>query len=138
MSLPIHAGAVPGPEGRSLIETAESVLALAREEAEVGYASGDERRVRDAAEKAWLASTLATDWAMQRHGRVPEPGRGAHADRHDFLETIGRRDLSKELAYFADRLHGDCFYGGLCPSSANMGIDLEEVAQYIHELRARA
>jgi len=120
---------------QTLIQIAESFLDIAKQEAKEGYARDDERRIRDAAEKAWNAALQATDHAMQIHGRAPEPGRGAHGDRHEFLEAVGRRDLSKELSYFADRLHGECFYQGNCPTREGMQTALKEVEHYIRKIR---
>jgi hypothetical protein len=117
---------------------ARSVLAFARREARAGFERHDDRRVRDAAEKAWLAGVQAVDGAMARHGRVPEPGRGAHGDRHAFLEAIGRRDLSRDLSYFADRLHGECFYFGACPDARGMEAALNEVRRFVERLAAEA
>jgi len=98
--------------GATLVEIAEGFIEVVRQEAREGYDRADECRVRDAAEKAWLAATQAVDHAMGLHGRTPEPGPGAHGDRHEFLESIGRRDLSERLGYFADRLHAGCFDPG--------------------------
>jgi hypothetical protein len=68
---------------------------------------------------------------MESHGRIPKPGPAQHHDRHEFLEAVGRRDLSKELSYFADRLHADCFYGGACLARDGMKLDPDEVAEFI-------
>jgi hypothetical protein len=119
---------------KTLVELANSFLALAREEAAIGYATEDRRRVRDAAEKAWLAALQATDAAMERHGLFPDPGPMAHASRHEFLEKRGRRDLSSKLHEFADRLHGKYFYLGAVPDKAGMGLTLDEVAEYIRRV----
>ena len=110
---------------------AASFLELAREEAAIGYESKDMRRVRDAAEKAWLSALQATDAAMERHGQFPEPGPRSHATRHEFLERMGRRDLSVKLHQFADRLHGKYFYFGAVPEKDGMSVDLDEVADFI-------
>ena len=119
----------------TLLQIAESFLEIAREEANRGYKDHDERRIRDAAEKAWNAALQATDHAMHIHGRAPEPGRGAHADRHEFLEAVGQHKLSKELSYFADRLHGECFYQGACPSREGMETALKEVEDYVRKIK---
>ncbi len=119
----------------SLAEIAASVLELAREEARRGYEEKDERRVRDAAEKAWLAATQATNSAMEARGQTPSPGRGAHQDRYEFLHAIGRRDLARDLAYFSENLHGGCFYEGRCPTKATMDMILQEVDQYIETIK---
>ena len=118
----------------ALHRMAESFLELAREEADEGYNSKDMRRVRDAAEKAWLAALQATDGAMQRHGLLPEPGPRAHLTRHEFLEEVGREDLSHELHDFADRLHGRYFYTGAVPDRAGMARALDQVKQYIQRV----
>jgi hypothetical protein len=111
-----------------------SFLELAREEAGTGFTTNDMRRVRDAAEKAWLAALQATDAAMERHGLFPDPGPRAHITRHEFLEKMGRRDLSSQLHMFADRLHGKYFYFGAVPDRAGMGVDLDEVAEFVRRL----
>ena len=113
---------------------AKSFLELAREEAAIGYATEDRRRVRDGAEKARLAALQATDAGMERHGLFPDPGPMAHVSRHEFLEKRGRRDLSSKLHEFADRLHGKYFYLGAVPDKAGMEIALEEVAEYIRRV----
>jgi len=114
---------------------ATSFLELAREAAAIGYQTRDMRRVRDAAEKAWLAALQATDAAMERHGSFPEPGARSHATRHEFLEGAGRRDLSDRLRAFADRLHGQYFYFGAVPDERGMKVALDEVADFIRIMR---
>jgi len=113
---------------------ANSFLALAREEAGVGYATKDPRRVRDAAEKAWLAVVQATDAAMERHGRIPETGPGAHGARQDFLEEVGRADLANQLRAFADLLHGRYFYVGDVPGADRMRVALDEAADFLRRV----
>lgn len=127
---PAYVATVP-----TLLEIAESILELAREEARRGYDEADDRRIRDAAEKAWLAATQATDHAMQARGQRPEPGPGAHQNRHEFLEAVGRRDLSEKLGYFSDRLHGGCFYEGRCPARSTMEVILKEVDQFVEAVK---
>jgi hypothetical protein len=119
----------------SSIELAEGALALAAAEAESGYRSRNSLKVRQAAEKAWLAANLATDHAMEKHGQVPEAGPAAHTTRHEFLEAIGEYSLSEKLGYFADRLHDDCFYRGSCPTEEGMRRALTEVREYVRRLR---
>jgi hypothetical protein len=121
----------------TLVEIAEGFLEIARTEAREGYDRRDERRIRDAAEKAWLAATQVVDHAMHVHGQMPpQDPRDAHAARHRFLEDIGRRDLSRRLAYFADRLHGTCCYIGRCPTRSVMDAILDEADQYVATFRA--
>ena len=118
----------------SLLEMAHGFVELAREEAGAGYEADDYRRIRDAAEKAWLSALHAVDHAMERHGLIPEPGAMAHASRHRFLERAGRKDLSDQLSVFADFLHGRVFYFGDVPPRGRMSVALEEVEQFIRSL----
>jgi hypothetical protein len=119
----------------SLIEIAEDVIGAARREADDGYRRRDTLKIRQAAEKTWLAVNMATDHAMEQHGVTPAAGSDSDVSRHEFLEAIGRRDISKELSFFADRLHGDCFYKGACPTEDGMRLALDEAEQYIRRVR---
>lgn len=119
----------------SAIELAQGAVDLASAEADAGYRGHNPLKIRQAAEKAWLAANLATDHAMERHGVSPEAGPAAHAARHEFLEAIGQYGLSEKLGYFADRLHGDCFYRGACPSEDGMRRALGEVREYVRRMR---
>lgn len=120
---------------QNMLQLAEGVLVVARGEAKEGYSKRDPLKVRQAAEKAWLAVNMATDHAMGKHDRTPAPGPDAHQSRHEFLEAMGRRDLSKELSFFADRMHGDCFYKGACPTQDGMELALDEAAQFLKRIK---
>ena len=116
---------------QSLLEAARSFLDYARQEMVAGYELDDPRRVRDSAEKAWLAALQAIDHAVIRHGGTPEPGAMAHEARHKFLRKMGRGDLSRQLSVFADQLHGQVFYVGAIPTRRQMKLALDEVAQFV-------
>jgi hypothetical protein len=107
---------------------------LAREEASTGYRTKDMRHVREAAEKAWLASLQAVGAAMRRHGRGPEPGPLAHRARTEFKEGSGRGDLADRLRVFADTLHESHSYIGEVPLEPGMDLCLDEVEAFLHEL----
>lgn len=113
------------------MDAARSFLEYAREEVAAGYDLDDYRRIRDSAEKAWLAALQAIDHAVTRHGGTPEPGAMAHEFRHKFLQRVGRDDLSRQLSAFADQLHGQVFYIGSIPSRRRMELWLDEVAQFV-------
>ncbi len=123
-----------GASVQSLLDVSRTFLAAARRELEQGLAEGNQVKVRQAAEKAWNAVVQATDYAMQARGRVPVPGRGAHQDRRDFLEEIGRGDLAEKYTYFAERLHGDVFYSGATLPVPRLRQYLDEVRDYIDRL----
>ncbi len=111
-----------------------SFLDLAREEAAEGYQATDEARIRDAAERAWLAALHGIDHAMSRRGLIPEPGPMAQASRHSFLEAAGRHDLSEELLVFADWLHERIFNFGTIPDRAEMELLIDEVGRFVRTL----
>jgi hypothetical protein len=115
---------------------ADDFLAHARQEAREGFKADDSIRIREAAEKAWNAAVQATDLAMRARGTPPTPGPMAHADRHLFFERIGRADLQQKYSFFADRLHGACFYEGRVPHEETMNRWFDEVRQYIDDIKA--
>ena len=117
-----------------MLMAAHAFVEMAYEGMEAGYEAKDDRRIRDAAEKAWVSALHAVDHAMERHDLIPEPGAMAHASRHRFLERAGRKDLSDQLSVFADYLHGRVFYFGDIPPRERMGVGLEEVEQFIRSL----
>lgn len=139
LSTPLDEDAIvstPKPGAPGLVAIAEDLLAFARQEAREGFAAHDSIRIRDAAEKAWNAAVQATDFCMRAHGRPPTPGPEAHSDRHEFLESIGREDLETEYTFFADRLHGSCFYGGRLPHEEVANRWLERVGRFIDQIKA--
>jgi len=123
-----------GTRVQPLLDMAWTFLRTAREEMDEGFAANNYVKVRDGAEKAWNAILQATDHAMRVHGRTPLPGRDAHRDRREFLESIGRGDLAREFTYSAERLHGDVFYVGaqVSPDAARRYMD--EVEDYIRKV----
>lgn len=125
-----------GARSPSHLDMARGFADLAREEMEAGYAAEDYRRIRDAAEKAWVSALHAVDHAMGRHGQIPQPGAMAHASRHRFLERAGRKDLSDKLSVFADQLHGRVFYVGDIPPRERFELALDEVEQFIRAVTA--
>lgn len=126
----------PASRPVGLAKLADDLLAFARSEAREGYKSQNSIQIRDAAEKAWNAAVQATDLAMRARGQRPTPGPQAHRDRHVFFEKIGRHDMQRQYAFFADRLHGACFYEGALPHEEDMNRWLDEVAQYIDDIKA--
>ncbi len=126
----------PASKAPSLGRLADDLLAFARQEAREGFAKQNSIQIRDAAEKAWNAAIQATDLARRFRGQMPTPGPAAHQDRSNFLFSIGRRDLQKQFAFFADRLHGGCFYEGRMPHEEEMNLWLDEVAQYIADVKS--
>ena len=119
-----------------LLEVARTFVLTAREEIEQGFEANNYIKVRDGAEKAWSAIVQATDHAMRAHGRTPLPGRGAHGDRLDYLDSIGRHDLAQGYSYLADRLHGDLFYNGVALPTDLIRRLLDEAADFVEQAAA--
>jgi len=126
----------PASKPVGLSQLADDLLAFARQEAREGFRKEKSIQLRDAAEKAWNAAIQATDLAMRFRGQIPTPGPAAHQDRSEFLAAIGRRDLQKQFSFFADRLHGGCFYEARMPHEEEMNLWLDEVAQYIADVKS--
>jgi len=127
---------MPSKCSLSRINLAKDLLTFARTEAKEGYTTNNDIRIRDSAEKAYLAAVEATDFLMECHGRSPGVGPEAHDVRHRFLQEIGRRDLEKDYSYYTDTLHGTCFYRGVCPTRDSMETILQEIQQYIDKVQA--
>jgi len=123
---------------KSKLDYAQDTLTFAELEAAVGFESKDNLRVRDAAEKAFLAITEATDGLMMAHGQYPDPGPDVHHQRRVYLDTIDRPDLRRDYNDFQNTLHGDCFYNGHCPTSEGFKKYLEGVRDYIRKVREMA
>ena len=101
-------------------------------------AQGD---IRDAAEKAWLATLRATNALIMAHtGEEPlktpqtsiQLDTLAQNDRRRFAPLVGRY-YSRQT-----RLHGDCFYLGLCEPREETERRIRETAQYIQDAEALA
>jgi hypothetical protein len=131
-------GPISSPSSKpiGLAQLNEDLLAFARQEAREGFRRQNSIQIRDAAQKAWNAAVQATDLAMRARGQMPSMGPDAHRDRHPFLESIGRHDLHKQFSFFAERLHGACFYHGLMPHEEDMNRWLDEVGQYVADLKS--
>ena len=95
-------------------------------------AAGD---IRDAAEKAWCAAKRATDaLILARTGVEPEISsdttRGLlrlEAEDKSLSSLVGR--------YFSrqSRLHGACFYLGVCEPADEVERRIRQTADYIHD-----
>ena len=101
-------------------------------------AEGD---IRDAAEKAWCATLRATNaLILARTGEEPlrtpqtsiQLDRLVRSDRQRFQTLVGRY-LSRQT-----RLHGDCFYLGICEPRDEIERRIRETIQYIQDAEALA
>ena len=101
-------------------------------------AEGD---IRDAAEKAWCATLRATNALILAHTgeeplRTPQTSiqldRLVRSDRQRFQTLVGRY-LSRQT-----RLHGDCFYLGICEPRDEIERRIRETIQYIQDAETLA
>ena len=100
-------------------------------------AQGD---VRDAAEKAWCATLLATNaLILARTGDEPQrtPGTsielGKLADRDRAIQSLTGRYYSRQ-----GQLHGECFYLGLCEPVAQTERRIRDTIAYVQDAEVLA
>ena len=94
--------------------------------------SGD---IRDAAEKAWCATKRATDALILARTAVepeqsPDTTRGlVRLEAQDrSISTLARRYFSRQ-----GRLHGACFYLGVCEPAGEVERHIRQTANYISD-----
>ena len=98
--------------------------------------------IRDAAEKAWGATKRATDaLILARTGEEPErtPETGAGLNQLAFQDPVVR-DARMVARYYTrqGRLHGGCFYNGLCDPLEDTERRIRETANYIGDAERMA
>ena len=96
--------------------------------------------VRDAAEKAWGATLRATNaLVLARRGFEPERSRDTATE---LLRLATQDPRAEALAgrYYTrqGKLHGDCFYYGLCEPLEDTIRRIRETADYIRDGRTLA
>ena len=91
--------------------------------------------IRDAAEKAWCATVLATNaLVLARTGEVLEKTRDTSKAIHDLVVQDRRIEpLIGRYHTRANRLHGDCFYWGLCDPVEDVERRIRETIDYIRD-----
>ena len=100
-------------------------------------AQGD---IRDAAEKAWCATLLATNaLILAQTGDEPQrtPGTsielGKLADQNEAIQSLTGRYYSRQ-----GQLHGECFYLGLCEPVTQTERRIRDTIAYIQDAEALA
>ena len=94
-------------------------------------------KIRNAAEKAWGATKRATDaLVLSRTGEEPErtPETGAGLNELAFQDQAVR-DARMVARYYTrqGRLHGGCFYNGLCDPIEDTERRIRETSDYIED-----
>ena len=95
-------------------------------------ASGD---IRDAAEKAWCATKRATDALILARTGMEVEQSPATTSGILRLESEDRAVSSLARRYFSrqGRLHGACFYLGVCEPTDEVERRIYQTAGYIHD-----
>ena len=97
--------------------------------------TGDDVLLRDAAEKAWGAVTLAANEMLESQGRVVPDGTNARRDSLRALERSDRRirALRFQARFLAAKniLHQDCFYDGQCPTELVVEVVTDDAREYL-------
>ena len=120
------------------IEDAWALYGHAVGELEEWRRTGDDILLRDAAEKAWGAVTLAANELLESQGRVVPDGTNA---RRDGIRAVERRNgqiraLRLQARFLATKniLHQDCFYDGQCPSELVVEMVNDDVREYLGDV----
>jgi len=93
--------------------------------------SGDVMRLRDAAEKAWLAVNRAVEALLVALGVEAR----SYRDKRDWLRKLGYEALRDRFAAREKFLHIDCFYDGICDAEfVEYEISkVEEILRFVDE-----
>lgn len=121
----------------SFIKEAKEFLKEAKEEFRKGTEENNRILVRDACEKAWNATVLATNYLIVKRG-LPLPK--SFRERKLSLRELELKDKSIKEKAFLDRfaarfynLHEQAFYVGYF-DPAEIEIDIIKVEEYINEI----
>ena len=122
----------------SYIEDAWALYGHAVGELEEWRRTGDDILLRDAAEKAWGAVTLAANELLESQGRTVPDGTNARRDAIRAVERQNRRiaTLRLQARFLAAKniLHQDCFYDGQCPSELVVEVVTDDVREYLGDV----
>ncbi len=120
------------------IEDAWALYGHAVGELEEWRRTGDSILLRDAAEKAWGAVTLAANELLESQGRVVPDGTNARRDGIRALERESRQigALRFQARFLAAKniLHQDCFYDGQCPTDLVVEVVTDDVREYLGDI----
>ena len=99
-----------------------------------------QRKIRNAAEKAWGATKRATDaLVLARTGAEPRTsGRTFRAIRELRRQYPDLFPLSVRYGERQNVLHGKCFYDGMCEPEDEVARDIRDTLGYIEEAETLA
>jgi len=93
-----------------ILSDAYRALSASRTELEEFRRSGDPMKLKDAAEKAWLAANRAVEALLVVLGVEAK----SYREKRDWLRKLGYEALRDRFAAREKFLHIDCFYDGMC------------------------
>ena len=116
------------------------LFADAREMYEDAMEMLDQRRLRNAADKAWLATKRATDaLILARTGEEPRTsGQTMRMIRQLRRQDPALEPLRLRYGHRQSFLHGACFYDGILEPEDDIIADVRETLDYIQEAEAMA
>ena len=100
----------------------------------------DQGRLRNAADKAWVATKRATDTLiLARTGAEPRTsGQTMRMIRQLRRQDPALEPLRLRYGHRQSFLHGACFYGGILEPQDDIIPDVRETVEYIQEAQAMA
>jgi len=114
-----------------ILSDAYRALSASRAELDEFRRSGDSVKLRDAAEKAWLAVNRAVEALLMALGVEAKSCR----EKRDWLRRLGYEALRDRFAAREKFLHIDCFYDAMCDAEfVEYEISkVEEILKFIDE-----
>jgi len=109
-------------------------IAFALGEFDAAKRVGNEMRMREAGEKAWLAVVDATNYHLAREGVTIELGAEAHSQRRHALIRAREYGILNRYSEFRQELHGECFYAGDCGPPEYLRRKIDEAREFVVEL----
>ena len=116
------------------------LFADAREMYEDALEMLDQRRLRNAADKAWLATKRATDaLILARTGEEPRTsGQTMRMIRQLRRQDPALEPLRLKYGHRQSFLHGACFYDGILEPADDIIADVRDTLEYIEEAEVMA
>jgi len=114
-----------------ILSDAYKALSASKAELDEFRKSGDPMRLRDAAEKAWLAVNRAVEALLAALGVEAK----TYREKRDWLRRLGYEVLRDRFAAREKFLHIDCFYDAMCDADfVEYEIaKVEEILKFIDE-----
>lgn len=118
---------------KALLEDAQKALDTAYSELREYEKTRDTMKLRDAAEKGWLAVNKAIEALLKAKGIEAR----TYREKRDGLKALGLDTLRDRFAAREKFLHIDCYYDGVCDEEF-VKYELEKVREILKEVQITA